>query len=52
MWLVVSGSEIGASEELLSGGSLILYPAEGCACTDWITGLRAIRNVRGERVPP
>ena len=33
-------------------GSLILYPAEGCACTDWITGLKAIRNKRGERVPP
>ena len=47
MWLFVSGGEIGSSEELLSGGSLIVYPAEGWACTDWITGLKAIRNIRG-----
>ena len=46
MCLFVSGSEIGASEELLSGGSLILYPGEGGACTDWTTGLKAIRNIR------
>ena len=31
MWLFVSGSEIGASEELLSRGSLTLYSAAGCA---------------------
>ena len=31
MWLFVSGSKIGASEELLSRGSLILYSAAGCA---------------------
>ena len=52
IWLFVSGSEIGTSEELLSGGSLKSYPAEGCARTDWITGLKAIRNIRGERVSP
>ena len=51
MWLFVSGSENGMSEELLSGGILMLY-ISSCACTDWIIRLKAIRNTRGERVSP